>query len=199
MSIFDSKKSLQKNHLGTVTTVQNVHCTRHSDSACSVLRQPIDCSHPQQRVFFFILFFSRPRFHCFCTALFLLNHILFITVDWIQYHFCQKKRAFATTSTRDDTFQVCYSRYQPIRVIFRGTICRITNYTVFFRPVRRNNILIVFGLYLVCIWFVYSPSLVSMGLVVMYLVAMDYIHSTFYCFLSRNTVHSLLVCSIAIY
>jgi len=131
---FDSKKSSQKNHLGTVTTVQNVHCTRHSNSVCSVLRQLIDCSHPQQRVFIFYFFFS----HCFCTALFLLNHTLFITINWIQHHFRQKKHTFATTSTQDDIFQVCYSKYQPIGATFRGTIYSNTNYTVYFRPVRCN-------------------------------------------------------------
>ena len=101
--------------------------------------------------FFLFYFFSRPRFHCFCTALFLLNHTLFITINWIQHHFCQKKHAFATTSTQDDTFQVCYSRYQPIRATFGITIYRNTNYTVYFRPVR-CDIFIVFGLYLVCIF-----------------------------------------------
>ena len=132
--------------------MQNVHCTRHSNSVCSVLRQPIDCSHPQQRVFFFISFFSRPRFHCFCTALFLLNPTLFITINWIQHHFCQKKHAFATTSTQNDIFQVCYSRYQPIRATFRVTIYGNTNYTVYFWPVCYNILLFVYGLYLVCIF-----------------------------------------------
>jgi hypothetical protein len=101
---------------------------------------------------YFFFFFQAPSLHCFCTALFLLNHILFITIDWIQHHFRQKKHAFTTTSTQDDTFQVCYSRYQPIRAIFCGTIYSNTNnyYAVYFRPVR-CNILIVFGLYLVCI------------------------------------------------
>ena len=98
--------------------------------------------------FYFFFFFS----HCFCTALFLLNHILFITIDWIQHHFRQKKHVFATTSTQDDTLEVCYSRYQSIRAMFRGTIYRNTNYRVYFRPVCCNNILIVFGLYLVCIF-----------------------------------------------
>jgi hypothetical protein len=56
----EQKNSLQKNHLDTVTAVQNVHCTRHSNSVCSVLRQPIDCSHPQQRVFFLFYFFLAP-------------------------------------------------------------------------------------------------------------------------------------------
>ena len=97
--------------------------------------------------FFFIFFFS----HCFCTALFLLNHTLFITIDWIQHQFRQKKHAFTTTSTQDDTFQFCYSRYQPIRAIFCGTIYSNTNYTVYFRPAR-YDILFLFGLYLVCIF-----------------------------------------------
>ncbi|KAL0140291.1 hypothetical protein V8B55DRAFT_1505888, partial [Mucor lusitanicus] len=54
---------------------------------------------------------------------------------------------------------------------------------------------IVFGLCLVCIWFVYSPFLVAVDWVVMALgvvglVVMNYIHSTFYYFLSRDTAHS---------
>ena len=98
--------------------------------------------------FFLFYFFS----HYFCTALFLLNHILFITFDWIQYHFRQKKHTFATTSTQDDMFQVCYSRYQPIGATFRVTIYSNPNYTVYFRPVCYNILLFVYGLYLVCIF-----------------------------------------------
>ena len=103
---------------------------------------------PSATRFYFLFFFS----HCFCTALFLLNHILFITIDWIQHHFCQTKRVFTSTNTEDNTFKVCYSRYQPIRATFGSTIYSNTNYTVYFRPVRYNILIVVFGLYLVCIF-----------------------------------------------
>ena len=100
------------------------------------------------RFFLFIFFFL----HCFCTALFLLNHILFITFDWIQHYFRQKKHAFANNNTQDDTFQVCYSRYQLKKATFRGILYSNTNYTVYFRPVCYNILLFLFGLYLVCIF-----------------------------------------------
>jgi hypothetical protein len=104
----------------------------------------------------FFFFFQAPFPPCFCTALFLLNHILFITFDWIQHHFRQKKHTFATTSTQDDIFQVCYSKYQPIGATFRGTIYSNTNYTVYFRPVRCNILIhcvwFVFGLYIPLFW-----------------------------------------------
>ena len=146
---FDSKKSLQKKSLGY--SHHSAKCSLYTSFKFRVLCAAAAywLQSPSATRFFFIFFFS----HCFCTALFLLNHILFITINGVQHHVCQKKHAFATTSTQDDTFEVCYSRYQPIRSTFlRVTIYGNTNYTVYFRPVCYNILLFVFGLYLVCIF-----------------------------------------------
>ena len=143
---------IQKKHRKKIIRIHSPQCKMFIGHVIQILRA-LCCGSLLTAVtlsnafLFFIFFFS----HCFCTALFLLNHILFITIDWIQWHFCPKKRSFATTSTQDDTLEVCYSRYQPIGATFRGTIYSNTNYTVYFRPVR-CNMLIVSGLYLVCIF-----------------------------------------------
>ena len=140
---FDSKKSFGYSH-------HSAKCSLYTSFKFCVLCAAAAywLQSPLATRFFFILFFSRPRFHCFCTALFLLNHILFITIHWIQHHFRKKKHTFATTGTRDDTFQVCYSRYQLIKATFRGTLYSNTNYTVYFsRPVHYDIILVLFGLF----------------------------------------------------